>query len=456
MIDIPLPPFRRAFDNARDPLTARNALGILGTGGGGGAPTNAEYITGSADPTLTNERVITNSATVTWDFSTPGQIKANASATGGVPEAPTDGQNYVRRNANWSNADATFQPLDGDLTSLAAASSTNVIYYRSAANTWATVTIGSGLSFSGGALSATGGGGDVFLAANNAFTGQNSFAAATTIKAPASLAIGHTALVTGSQLEVNATSTSALNCFSANQWSADTAGPIISYNKSRGTTPGTFAAVANGDNLGQFIWRGSTGTAFQSAAVMSCGAMAGPVGGTGVVPAQFDITTWDTGGTAKIALSIAAPNLGGVRLMGTTLGTNAAAGYVGEYLENFVASASALPVTSNTWTVLSAITLTPGDWDLYFHVNAPLAAPQTTTAIQMSWGLTNGAIDFSALGRFSSMGATGAGEVFVNPVSLNSQGRMNVSANTTVYCNVLATHTNTQTFFGGMSARRRR
>jgi hypothetical protein len=55
----------------------------------------------------------------------------------------------------------TYQPLDGDLTSLAAASGTNTLYYRSAASTWSPVTVGSGVSFSGGTLSATGSGGTV-------------------------------------------------------------------------------------------------------------------------------------------------------------------------------------------------------------------------------------------------------------------------------------------------------
>lgn len=51
------------------------------------------------------------------------------------------------------------QPLDGDLTALAALTGTNTIYYRSAANTWTAVTIGTNLTFTGGTLSATGGGG---------------------------------------------------------------------------------------------------------------------------------------------------------------------------------------------------------------------------------------------------------------------------------------------------------
>jgi hypothetical protein len=54
---------------------------------------------------------------------------------------------------------ADVQAYDADLTALAALTGTNTIYYRSAADTWSAVTIGSGLTFSGGTLSASGGGG---------------------------------------------------------------------------------------------------------------------------------------------------------------------------------------------------------------------------------------------------------------------------------------------------------
>lgn len=49
-------------------------------GAGGGAPTNSEYLVGVADGTLSNERVVTDTATVTWDLSVAGQAKANVSA----------------------------------------------------------------------------------------------------------------------------------------------------------------------------------------------------------------------------------------------------------------------------------------------------------------------------------------------------------------------------------------
>jgi hypothetical protein len=54
-----------------------------------------------------------------------------------------------------ADADGRFQPLDGDLSALAALSGTDNMYYRSGANTWSPVNIGAGLSFSGGSLAST-------------------------------------------------------------------------------------------------------------------------------------------------------------------------------------------------------------------------------------------------------------------------------------------------------------
>lgn len=80
----------------------------------------------------------------------------------GDPKAPTptagDNDTSIATTAFVQNAIGAigpYQPLDADLTSLAAASGTNTIYYRSAANTWSPVTVSTGLSFSGGALACT-------------------------------------------------------------------------------------------------------------------------------------------------------------------------------------------------------------------------------------------------------------------------------------------------------------
>ena len=92
------------FDNARDPYSARNALGIPSSGGGRARRLNAEYITAASDPTLTNERVLTNTATITWDFSTPGQAKANASVSGGGGNVSNSGTPVVGQYAKWVTA----------------------------------------------------------------------------------------------------------------------------------------------------------------------------------------------------------------------------------------------------------------------------------------------------------------------------------------------------------------
>lgn len=73
------------------------ALTIPGAaGGGGGAPTGATYIVQTTDGTLSAERALTDTATVTWDFATASQAKANVPAAtttaSGVCELATDAE----------------------------------------------------------------------------------------------------------------------------------------------------------------------------------------------------------------------------------------------------------------------------------------------------------------------------------------------------------------------------
>ena len=51
--------------------------GMIGSGSVG-APIGAEYLTGASHGGLTDERVVTNTATVSWDLATSGQAKAVA------------------------------------------------------------------------------------------------------------------------------------------------------------------------------------------------------------------------------------------------------------------------------------------------------------------------------------------------------------------------------------------
>jgi len=100
-----------------------------------------------------------------------------AQQTINVGAAPNDGTGdpartaFTKCNANFTElytadtaflttsvAATSYQPLDADLTAIAALTGTNTIYYRSAANTWSTVTIGANLTFIGGTLAAGGSG----------------------------------------------------------------------------------------------------------------------------------------------------------------------------------------------------------------------------------------------------------------------------------------------------------
>jgi hypothetical protein len=96
------------------------------------------------------------------------------------------------------------QPLDGDLTSLSGATGTNTIYYRSAPSTWSGVTVGTGLSFSGGTLTNTAGGGTI-AATTNILVGDGVGNAADSAKAvPSGTIVG----TTDSQTLTNKTLTS--------------------------------------------------------------------------------------------------------------------------------------------------------------------------------------------------------------------------------------------------------
>ena len=133
-------------------------------GGGGNVSTSGTITVGQYAKwaTVTTIQSVTP-ATVLSDI---GAAPLASPTFTGDPKAPTpttaDNDTsvattaYVKNNLatyyNAATSDGRFQPLDADLTSLAAASATNAIYYRSAANTWATVTMGAGISFTAGTL----------------------------------------------------------------------------------------------------------------------------------------------------------------------------------------------------------------------------------------------------------------------------------------------------------------
>jgi hypothetical protein len=103
---------------------------------------------------LPNENAATRAGKF-LQWSVDGLTLANVAGSGGDVNSVNGQVGTVVLTAG----DIGAQPLDADLTALAALTGTNNIYYRSGANAWSSVTIGSGLSFSGGTLATSGGGG---------------------------------------------------------------------------------------------------------------------------------------------------------------------------------------------------------------------------------------------------------------------------------------------------------
>lgn len=91
-----------------------------------------------------------NSASGVFGKSQPNFADLLGSAA--IEQIPTGTNGTTVALGNHTHS-GVYQPFDSDLTSLAAVTGTNTIYYRSAANTWSPITIGGNLTFSAGTLS---------------------------------------------------------------------------------------------------------------------------------------------------------------------------------------------------------------------------------------------------------------------------------------------------------------
>jgi len=150
-----------------DPLTGV----ISSTSGGGGAPTDAQYLVAAVDPTLTAERVVTDSATIEWDFTTPGQAQASVASdsidtthlANGAVTGSKIASNAVTASKIAPNAITTPKIQDGAVLydKIQDVTPNRLLGRGATAGPPEEIQIGANLSLSGGVLSASGGATDL-------------------------------------------------------------------------------------------------------------------------------------------------------------------------------------------------------------------------------------------------------------------------------------------------------
>jgi DNA-binding transcriptional regulator YdaS (Cro superfamily) len=113
----------------------------------------------AASQKITNAQIASNAAIAHSKMAANTASRVLCSNASGFTVACAMASSYLDATSSIQTQIDGKQPLDADLTSLAGASSTDVLYYRSAAGTWTPVTIGGNMTFSGGTLNSSGGGG---------------------------------------------------------------------------------------------------------------------------------------------------------------------------------------------------------------------------------------------------------------------------------------------------------
>lgn len=142
--------------------------------------------------------------------------------------------------------------------------------------------------------------------------------------------------------------------------------------------------------------------------------------------------------------------------LGTTLGDNAIAGNVGEYVTAQVATGSSVGLTTATPANVTSISLSPGDWDVEGTVFFDPAA--STSITQLEAGVSGaGSATFDTFDR-TAMQSVPAQVPGAHDTGLGTpESRFNLTVTTTIYLVAQATFTvSTLKAYGIIRARRMR
>lgn len=149
------------------------------------------------------------------------------------------------------------------------------------------------------------------------------------------------------------------------------------------------------------------------------------------MPAYSDSSTSPT--RVITATSSAITLLKPTAIAGTTTNDNAAAGYVGQYVESSVASGSAVSMTTDTPANITSISLTAGDWDVRGTVGFVAGASTSISNILVGASSTSATLPTPpASGTYTGYHVSFLG-TFTDASYPFGPGRLSLAATTTIY-----------------------
>jgi len=166
--------------------------------------------------------------------------------------------------------------------------------------------------------------------------------------------------------------------------------------------------------------------------------------------------TFPTSTSTLATLDLAETFTGHKEIAGAATNSNAAAGYIGEYISSTLAIGSAVSLTTATTANVTSISLTAGDWDVSGNVGFIGAAGTLPTIEIAAIGQTSATLPTSPNGGMYSREdiALPAASTQIIPIAT---GRISLASTTTVYLVAQATFSvSTLTAYGFIGARRAR
>jgi hypothetical protein len=173
------------------------------------------------------------------------------------------------------------------------------------------------------------------------------------------------------------------------------------------------------------------------------------VSGLGTLSTQNANNVTITGGSVNgTALGNSTPST--AVIVGVSTNSNAAAGIIGEYIESYIALASATGLTTNVAKNVTSISLTAGDWDVSGWVGFTLNGATTSTAFAAGTSSTSATLSTDYFVETFTSAVSGSVQQYPAPIT-----RFSLAATTTIYLIAYCTFlVSTAAAYGRISARR--